>query len=647
MADTEARFSILIGGNAPQSAAQTGDAIESMRQRIVSGEASIGKMSEALRRLKGSSAEVKAEKVQLKAKIDAEQGALGKLTAEALKSGVSVEQLSTKTKTLTGDSGAAGAAIGAIGGPVSAASGKLDQLKAIMGNGSASAGMMRLALVGVVAVLLAVAAASAGVLVGLAKFAVEGANAARSADLMRQAVSNNAQDAKNLGSQVDALAGKVSTSKEALNELAVGLARNGLQGQALVDTFNAVGQASAAMGDEAGNKIRGLIEAGRQSQRLFLSRETLVGTGVSFEEVAKSLSSQMKVGVGEAKAALAEGRVGLGVGAAAIKDAVEKKFGAINAAKMLDINEQAKRFRQNLTNLTSGIKLEPLLKGLEKITSLFDEGTVTGSTLKTLMTMFGDTLSNIFGKIAPVGAQFFKGLVIGGLTLTVAVLKLRKGFTETFGDTSLFSNVDWLKTALFVGETAVYAFGTALAVLAALIAPIVLGVAAGVAAIQLFGSAFTSAYNTVKAMSWSEIGIALVQGLVDGIAGMGPKAIASILGLATSLKDTVKNALGIHSPSKVFEGYGKNTAEGFAGGIDAGAPAVEESAGAMAPGAPGGGGGARGGGGGPVTVNVTINLGGGGGDAAKALTDPGFLAQLVKVFQEAAIQGGLALAGAP
>ena len=642
----EARFSILIGGNAPQTAAQTGDAIESMRQRIVSGEASIGKMSEALRRLKGSSAEVKAEKVQLKAKIDAEQSALGKLTAEALKSGVSVEQLSTKTKALTGDSGAAGAAIGAIGGPVAAASGKLDQLKAIMGGGSASAGLLRLALVGVVTVLLAVAAASAGVLVGLAKFAVEGANAARSADLMRQAVSRNAQDAKNLGSQVDALAGKVSTSKEALNELAVGLARNGLQGQALVDTFNAVGQASAAMGDEAGNKIRGLIEAGRQSQRLFLSRETLVGTGVSFEEVAKSLAGQMKVGVNEAKAALAEGRVGLGVGAAAIKDAVEKKFGEINARKMLDINVQAAKFREKLTNLTSGIKLEPLLKGLEKITSLFDEGTVTGSTLKTLMTMFGDTLSNIFGKVAPVGAQFFKGLVIGGLTLTVAVLKLRKGFNETFGDTSLFSNVDWLKTALMAGEVVIYTVGTSLAVLAAAIGITVAAVAGFVAAGQAIWTTMTEAYAKLSGMSWGEIGSNLVSGFIAGITGMGPQAIASILGLAGSVKDTLKNALGIHSPSKVFEGYGKNTAEGFAGGIDAGAPAVEESAGAMAPAAPAAGGGGARGGGGPVTVNVTIQLGGGGGDGAKALTDPGFLAQMVKVFTEAAIQAGLAPAGA-
>lgn len=642
MSGMEAVFGISIEGNAAASAAETAQSIEGLRARLISGEASVGKMSEALRRLKGSSAEVKTEKAQLRAKIDAEQSALGKLTAGALAAGVPVEQLSTRTKAAGEAAGGLAGAASRLGGPVGEAAGRLSQLGEIMKKGVTAADAMKFAALGLVAVVIAVAGAALGAVVSLSRFVVEGANAARSANLLREAATGSAQNAKNLGQQVDALAGKVSTSKEALNELAVGLARNGLQGQALVDTFNAVGQASAAMGDEAGNKIRGLIEAGRLSQRLFLSRESLVGTGVSLEDVAKTLAGQMKVGVNEAKAALAEGRVGLGVGAAAIRDTVEKKFGEINARKMLDINVQAAKFKEKLGSLTAGVKLEPFLKALEKLTGLFDEGTVTGATLKQLVTLFGDGLSTLFAKVAPLGVQFFKGLVIGGLTLAVSVLKLRKAFRDTFGESALFKNVDALGLALKVGTTAAIAFGIAVGIAAVAVGAMVASAAATVTIVQSIVRVFADAKAT-----WEQIGGDLVQGFVRGIQAGGAAAVAAVTGLASKASGAMKKALGIRSPSTVFAGHGANTVEGYVGAVEDGAPKAQQAVDKLAPGAPAGGGavssgGAGSGGGAAVVINLALHLGGGDASGAKALQDPGFVAALTKALQEAARAAGLA-----
>lgn len=638
MSDMEAVFGISIEGNAAKAATETAQSIEGLRARLISGEASVGKMSEALRRLKGSSTEVKTEKAQLRAKIDAEQSALGKLTASALAAGVPVEQLSTRTKAAGEAAGGLAGAAAGLGGPVGAASSRLSQLGEMLNKGITASDLFKLAALGVVAVVIAVAAAAVGAAVSLAKFVVDGANAARSANLLREAAAGSAQNAKNLGQQVDALAGKVSTSKEALNELAVGLARNGLQGQALVDTFNAVGQASAAMGDEAGNKIKGLIEAGRLSQRLFLSRESLVGTGVSFEDVAKTLAGQMKVGVNEAKAALAEGRVGLGAGAAAIRETVEKKFGEINARKMLDINVQAAKFKEKLASLTAGVKLEPFLKALEKLTGLFDEGTVTGATLKRLVEVFGDGLGTMFEKIAPVGVQFFKGLVIGALAMTLTVLKLRKSFTDTFGDSKLFANVDVMSAALKVGEVAAVGVGIALAAVALALGSIVVSIMSTISIFQALSKAFDGAKS-----SWSGAGGSLVDGFVDGITTNAGKAIKAVTGLAGKASDAFKAALGIHSPSTVFAGHGTNTVDGYVGAVEDGAPRAQMAADKLAPGAPAGGAtGGGGGGGASVVVNLTLNLGGGDAGGTKALQDPGFVAALTKALQDAARAAGLA-----
>lgn len=562
MSDARATFDLSIEGNPENAAEAVAVSLEQMRDRVLAGEKAIKSYASTLRLLKGSSDDVKKAKAELHAKINTERTALAKLTAGAVNAGLPFEQLTEKTNGAASAAGSMGEALGQVGGPVDSLKARLAGFAKIVGSGSLASGVFRLALVGLAAAAIAVTVASVGALVSLGRFVTEGANAARTANLFREAATGSAENARNLGQQVDLLATKVSTSKEELNDLAIGLARNGVQGQTLVDTFNAVAQASDAMGTEAAGKIRGLVEAGRLSQRLFLNRESLVGTGVAFDEVAAQLAKSMKVGVADARAALAEGRVGLGVGAKALRDTIEKKFGEINARKMLDINVQAAKFRERLKGLTSGVKLEPLLKGVEKLGMLFDESTVTGAALKQLVTLFGDGMSKAFGALAPVGAQFFKGLVIGALTFTVALLKVRKAVTGALGDKKLVGNVDAMKVALVGGQVVATTFAAVLLTVVGALGVLAVAIAGPVAVLARMIGAFQEGVKFLRSLNGVEIGQALVDGLVKGIAGGADRVRAAVVGLAEGAKGALTSKLKMRSPSKVFEGYGEHTAEG-------------------------------------------------------------------------------------
>lgn len=69
---------------------------------------------------------------------------------------------------------------------------------------------------------------------------------------------------------------------------------------------------------------------------------------------------------------------------------------------------------------------------------------------------------------------------------------------------------------------------------------------------------------------FTSIGRNIIQGLINGITGMVSSLYSSIRNALSGLVDRAKNALGIHSPSKVFaDEIGANIPEGVAQGIEA------------------------------------------------------------------------------
>ena len=76
---------------------------------------------------------------------------------------------------------------------------------------------------------------------------------------------------------------------------------------------------------------------------------------------------------------------------------------------------------------------------------------------------------------------------------------------------------------------------------------------------------------------WGHIGENIVNGLLNGITGMWDTLVSTVKGKVSGMVSTVKNVLGIHSPSKVFTEIGENVTQGLVNGINTGAPAAQEA----------------------------------------------------------------------
>lgn len=90
--------------------------------------------------------------------------------------------------------------------------------------------------------------------------------------------------------------------------------------------------------------------------------------------------------------------------------------------------------------------------------------------------------------------------------------------------------------------------------------------------IKKFIDKLVNARDTFKAWIASlkesdNLGRDIVKGLLNGLTNGAKNVVNGIVSLANNLITTFKNLLGIHSPSKVFEGFGKNCTQGFANGL--------------------------------------------------------------------------------
>lgn len=77
---------------------------------------------------------------------------------------------------------------------------------------------------------------------------------------------------------------------------------------------------------------------------------------------------------------------------------------------------------------------------------------------------------------------------------------------------------------------------------------------------------------------WGHIGENIVTGLLNGITGMWDTLVSTVKGKVNGMVSTVKNVLGIHSPSKVFDEIGVNTCKGLAQGLSKGTAQVKHAA---------------------------------------------------------------------
>jgi hypothetical protein len=110
----------------------------------------------------------------------------------------------------------------------------------------------------------------------------------------------------------------------------------------------------------------------------------------------------------------------------------------------------------------------------------------------------------------------------------------------------------------------------------------VVGTAAA-AGLAVVVGAFTALYGFLTGnVDLFDVGVNMMTGLVQGIMSVGGQVVGALKGVVTDAVDGAKKFLGIASPSKLLAGIGMHTAEGYAQGVEQGAPEAATAVEAMA-----------------------------------------------------------------
>lgn len=358
-------------------------------------------------------------------------------------------------------------------------------------------------------------------------------------------------------------------------------------------------QAEAAALAASGNgKVNEMAEAlGRLGGPLGAAGQKVLQLRDGFGKLTNSLGSSTGVWVG-ATVAVAALVVGLISMASAAANAAIGLFKFAVGQERIDA--LSKRLDDNLKGLFSGLKLEGLLAGLDKLADLFNKDTESGRAIKAVLeSIFQPAIDGVV-ELIPKVERFFLQFEIWTLKALIAI----KPFGSIF---VTIAEVIGVTIAVVVGAFAVAAAAaTALFALVAL--PFVALVTAAVVAYNFFkdldfatlggnlinglvngitGAAgfvvdavknlANGAIDWLKNLSLADIGANLIQGLIKGISGGAGGVVSSIKGVAGGAIDAATKAFDQHSPSKIFERIGVRNGEGLILGHEQSTEDVEQS----------------------------------------------------------------------
>jgi hypothetical protein len=396
----------------------------------------------------------------------------------------------------------------------------------------ATAASAAVAIAAVTAVVLAATLAMAGWAIGLA-------DSKRNTDLATQAAEAMHPELEGLRGTIAAVSKETGAHSDELRELAGRLKEAKVAAEDMPDALRAAALAEAALGKGGSADLIAEMKAGKRAAG----------------ELAREASG---------------------------------KLGPIVSKQMMGISAQSQKAKDSIANLFGGLNIDSALDGLARMVSLFDANTEAGGAMKFLFESVFQPLIDQANKAAIVIEAFALGVLIGLTKLYIAVKPAIRGLADFFGfdDPATADTMAMVTTAgellvpvilgLVTAFTAVVAiaavvaasFALPLVAFGALVAGVVAG---GIALYDAIAGNWGKIKDFLGSISLSDVGIAMMRGLAEGISGAVGLPIAAITGAAQAAISAAKNALGIHSPSKVFAELGGYTAEGFAEGVDDGA----------------------------------------------------------------------------
>lgn len=239
------------------------------------------------------------------------------------------------------------------------------------------------------------------------------------------------------------------------------------------------------------------------------------------------------------------------------------KFGAVAEARLLSLSVQFSKFKENITWIFSGADIEPFLRGLHTLLGLFDRNTSGAKSMRDMVTKVTE-------------------LAIGGF-LRVAIA-LVKTYIWLKTHAAAWKTIELVVTGVKVAFVILGVLAAAALALIAVNVAVVVGAVGLIAAgIGLVVDEMAAAWDYFKSHSLSEIGTAMIEGLVKGLKAAGHLVLDTLTGIVSGAVKGVKNFLQTGSPSRLMAaevGYPMGT--GTAGGLDKSRAEVADAAEGMA-----------------------------------------------------------------
>jgi tape measure domain-containing protein len=371
-------------------------------------------------------------------------------------------------------------------------------------------------------------------------------------------------------------------------------------------------RALGATSMEVGSIIKAMtqIKAKGRLQQEELTQQ-LAEAGVSAELVYKELGKTLGKTTDQVRKMIEAGKVDADTALDAIKRAIMVKLGTKAPG------DAAKAFKSTLGGMWAGIKTqaedsiitiaERLTPKIKEVLSGFQ---IPGGTVQRIGDL-GDKLLNVVKTLQEIKIPEGAGKVLDDLierfdivqTAAEQVKAAASGWLEGFSESwaEIEPLVDSVVEAMleFAGSEEGLsdikeAFKDSGKVAAVALGLLVISLGAATAAVRAFSSAWEwlgdvfddtqerldSALETIKESALTkgavvfsegaaELGTAIVDGIVDGITSGASSVANAIVDLANIAINKAKQALGISSPSKVFDEMGRNIDRGLAGGVRA------------------------------------------------------------------------------
>lgn len=329
----------------------------------------------------------------------------------------------------------------------------------------------------------------------------------------------------------------------------------------------------------------GLADTNRQSRLLAQGMTQSVKSGTELDASIKSIARTLPIS-NEELSTLAKNFAYAGYRGKDLTNAIQQsatwaarlKFGPNFRAEMLSLDEQSKVFHANLLNIFGGLKIDGLLGALQKMIALFDDTTASGRAIKVIFeSLFQPIIDGATGAQFTVEAFFLK-LEIWSLKALITIKEHWELVKAIFIGVAATAG-GFLVAALASLVPIVFSLGAA--VLAATWPFLAIGAAVGAVAVGIYE--LIEHWGAVKKFfadvgSWAgNVATAIVDGLVNGLLNGGSAVLEAMKNLILHPVDTIKDFLGIHSPSKLFMDIGMQTGAGMEIGVDRGTPGVQSS----------------------------------------------------------------------